>query len=99
MIRILDMLITGRELDYSITDIADQAGIGRATFYRMMNRLLKNKIIISTRKLGNMQLYRINAADPFVNEIISFYDRLLRINMQKYFNKQKSRKMKVAVSH
>ena len=44
-IKVMDMLITGRELDYSISDIAEQAGIGRATFYRMMDELLKNKII------------------------------------------------------
>ena len=59
-IRVLDMLITGRELDYSISDIAEQAEIGRATFYRMMDELLKNRIIKQTRKFGNIQLYKIN---------------------------------------
>ena len=69
-IRVLDMLITGRELDYSISDIAEQAGIGRATFYRMLDELLKNKIIIPTRKFGNIQLYKINLKNEFVKEIV-----------------------------
>ena len=32
MIRILDYLLIERELDFSITDMAENAGIGRATF-------------------------------------------------------------------
>src|SRR3989344_3449630 len=72
-IRVLDMLITGRELDYSISDIAEQAGIGRATFYRMMDELLKNKIIMQTRKFGNIQLYKLNQTNEFVTGIIKLY--------------------------
>lgn len=77
-IRILDMLITGRELDYSISDIAEQAGIGRATFYRMMDELLHSKVIIKTRKLGNMQLYRINVKNSYVKKLICFYDSIAK---------------------
>lgn len=87
-IRVLDMLITGRELDYSISDIAEQAGIGRATFYRMMDELLKNKIIKSTRKLGNMQLYKINMGNAFVKGIVKLYDHIAKVASEKEIKRQ-----------
>ncbi|MBN4049001.1 winged helix-turn-helix transcriptional regulator [archaeon AH-315-M20] len=88
-IRVLDMLITGRELDYSISDIAEQAGIGRATFYRMMDELLKNKIILVTRKFGNMQLYKINLNNEFVKGLVKLYDHITKIASDKEIKKQK----------
>ncbi len=87
-IRVLDMLITGRELDYSISDIAEQAGIGRATFYRMMDELLRNKIIIATRKFGNIQLYKINLNNEFVKGIVKLYDHVINIASEKELKRQ-----------
>ena len=88
-IRVLDMLITGRELDYSISDIAEQAGIGRATFYRMMDELLKNKIIIATRKFGNIQLYKINLNNEFVKGLVKLYDHITKVASEKEIKRQK----------
>jgi len=88
-IRVLDMLITGRELDYSISDIAEQAGIGRATFYRMMDELLKNKIIMQTRKFGNIQLYKLNQTNEFVKGIIKLYDHITQVASDKETTRQK----------
>lgn len=92
-IRVLDMLITGRELDYSISDIAEQAGIGRATFYRMMDELLKNKIITVTRKFGNIQLYKLNLNNEFVKGLVKLYDNVIKIASDKEVERQKERKV------
>ncbi len=88
-IKVLDMLITGRELDYSISDIAEQAGIGRATFYRMMDELLKNKIITTTRKFGNIQLYRINLENEFIKGLVKLYDHIAKVASEKEIQRQK----------
>lgn len=88
-IRVLDMLITGRELDYSISDIAEQAGIGRATFYRMMDELLKNKIIIPTRKFGNIQLYKLNLDNKFIKGLINLYDNITNVASEKEIKRQR----------
>ena len=45
-VRVLDVLITGRELDYCISDLSEEAGIGRATFYKMLNHMLKEKFTL-----------------------------------------------------
>lgn len=88
-IKVLDMLITGRELDYSISDIAQQSGIGRATFYRMMDELLKNKIILPTRKFGNIQLYKLNQKNEYIKGLVRLYDHITKIASEKEIKKQK----------
>lgn len=52
MIRVLDYLLTERELDFSITDIAANSGIGRATLYRIWDNLIKNEIILGYNRTG-----------------------------------------------
>ena len=89
-IRVLDMLITGRELDYSISDIAQEASIGRATFYRMIDDLLKNRLILQSRKLGNMQLYRINMQNEFIKGLVRLYDQVTSVASEKEIRRQKS---------
>ncbi|MBI2135615.1 winged helix-turn-helix transcriptional regulator [Candidatus Woesearchaeota archaeon] len=91
-IRVLDMLITGRELEYSISDIAEQAKIGRATFYRMIDELLKNKIILPAKKFGNMQLYRLNLDNEFIKALIKLYDNMTSLASDKEIKKQKLEK-------
>lgn len=90
-IKVLDMLITGRELDYSISDIAEQAGIGRATFYRMLDELLKNRIIAPTRKFGNMQLYRLNLQNEFVKGLVKLYDHITQVASEKEIKSQRQK--------
>lgn len=76
-VRVLDALITGRELEYSITDIAEAANIGRSTFYALMDSLIKDEVITLSRKFGNIQLYKINLANEIIQLLINFYDKLI----------------------
>jgi len=77
-VRILDALITGRELEYSITDISNQAKVSRATFYRLLNEMLKDKVIIPTNKYGTMQLYKLNQKNKNVKELVKLYDKIIK---------------------
>ena len=77
MIRILDYLLTERELDFSITDLAENAGIGRATLYRLWNSLIKNKIIIHTRNIGKAKLYKLNTANLKIRKLMEVYDMII----------------------
>jgi len=76
-IRVLEFFIEGRELDYSITDIAERAEIGRTTLFRIWEDLIKNKIIIPTRQIGNAKLYRLNIENPFVKKMIGVFDEII----------------------
>ena len=81
--RVLDYLLTERELDFSITDIAKNSRIGRATLYRIWDRLIKNKIIIHTRDIGKARLFKLNTDNPKIKKLIELDDMLIMGDLKK----------------
>lgn len=76
-IKVLEFLIEGRELDYSISDIAEGAEIGRTTLFRIWKDLIDLKIIKHTRDIGNARLYKLNIENPFVKRMVELFDTLV----------------------
>jgi len=76
-IRVLEFLIEGRELDYSISDIAEGAEIGRTTLFRIWEDLIKVKVILPTRQIGNAKLFRLNQSNPLVKKMIELFDEVI----------------------
>jgi len=76
-IKVLEFLIEGRELDYSITDIAEGAGIGRTTLFRIWEDLVKLEIVKHSRNIGNAKLYKLNLSNPFVKKMVETFDTLV----------------------
>ena len=95
-IKILDFLLTERELDFSISDMARNAGIGRATLYRIWEQLIKNEIITPTRILGKSKLYKLNARNPKIKKLMEIDDMLVLDELRNKAEKQK-RKIEVTV--
>ena len=84
MIKVMDYLITERELDFSITDMAENAGIGRATLYRLWDDLIKNEIIFHTRDIGKAKLFKLNTANTKMKKLIEIYDMLVIEELKKH---------------
>jgi len=82
-IRVLEYLLEGRELDHSIGDIAEGAGINRVTLFRMWNDLEKSKIIVHTRDIGNAKLYKLNANNYYVLVLIDLFDKIINADLKK----------------
>ena len=76
-IRVLEFLIEGRELDYSISDIAEGAKIGRTTLFRIFDDLLKTKMIIFTREIGNAKLFKLNLNNLFIKRLVQLFDEVI----------------------
>jgi len=76
-IKVLDFLIKGRELDYSVSDIAEGAGIGRTTLFRIWNDFVELGIVKPTRVIGNAKLYKLNMENAFVKKMIDLFDTLV----------------------
>ncbi len=76
-IRVLDFLLTERNIDFSITDMAKNSKIGRATLYRIWKDLLKNKLIVKTREIGKAKLYKFNTENSFVKKLIELDNSLI----------------------
>ena len=77
-IRVLDYLLTERDLDFSLTDIALEANIGRATLYRILENLIKYKIIVPTRIIGKAKLYKLNNENKVIKKLIEIDDMLVK---------------------
>ena len=84
MIKVMDYLITERELDFSITDMAENAGIGRATLYRIWDSLIKNEIIVHTRDIGKAKLFKLNTGNQKIKKLIEIYDMLTLEELKKH---------------
>ena len=76
-IRVLEYLLEGRELDHSIGDIAEGAGINRVTLFRMWDKILKSKIVIHTRNIGNAKLYKLNMKNSRVKVLTDLFDKVI----------------------
>ncbi len=83
VINVLDYLLTERELDFSITDIAKNARIGRATLYRIWDTLIDNTIIIPTRTIGKAKLFTLNVKNPKIKKLIEIHDMLVLEELRK----------------
>jgi len=86
-IRVMDYLLTERDLDFSITDIAKNSGIGRTTLYRIWDGLVKNKIIIPTRTIGKAKLYKLNVGNDKIKNLIEIDDKLMIEDLKKHSKK------------
>ena len=88
-IRVLDYLLTERDLDFSITDMAKNAGIGRTSLYRVWDNLIKNRIIVHTRIIGKAKLYKLNKDNFVIKKLIEIDDKLIMEDLKIRSEKQK----------
>ena len=95
VIRVLDFLIEGRGLDYSLTDIAENANIGWTTLHRIWDKLLKLGIVKPTREIGRAKLFKLNEENVAVKQLIKVYDTLLYQESEKYLSKKMELKISV----
>jgi hypothetical protein len=84
MMKVMDYLITERGLDFSITDMAENARIGRATLYRLWDDLIRNEIILHTRDIGKAKLFKLNTENAKIQKLIEIYDMLTIEELKKH---------------
>ncbi len=74
--RVLQYLIEGREVDYTLTDMLN-AGVSWGTLNDLLPKLAELGIVVKTRKIGRATLYKINQKNSFAQQLIALYDGLL----------------------
>jgi len=87
-IRLLEFLIEGRFFDYTLTDIAEKSEVSWRTLYRIWPNFVKNKIVVVTREIGRIKLYKLNVENSAVMKLVELFDNLLDHNMDKKFEKK-----------
>ncbi|NQV40016.1 MAG: hypothetical protein HQ505_05695 [Nitrosopumilus sp.] len=58
--KILDFLVTFQDYDYSISDIAENSGVGFKTTLEIVKELEDHQTIVNTRNVGRALMYRLN---------------------------------------
>ncbi len=81
-IRLLDFLLTAREFDYTLTDLAKKAGISWSTLHRILPPFIAHQVVTETRQVGRAKLYTLNLRNPVVLKLIETYDTLLLQQLQ-----------------
>jgi len=79
IIKVLDFLITFADFDYPLTEIARNSGVGYSSLQIIWGNLVKNNIVIKTRRVGKSDLYKLNTDNPAVKQLIEL-DWKLTIN-------------------
>jgi len=82
-IKVLDFLISGFGFDYSMTEVARGAGVGWSAFTNVWEKLLKRKIVVLTRNIGNARLFTLNKENDFVKKIVKLDWELTKMEIDK----------------
>lgn len=88
-VRILNYMIQVRGLDFSMSDIARNSSVGWATLSRIWKEFVELKIVTLTRQVGKAKLYKLNEENPAVIKLVDVYKKLLVLETNRYFSKQK----------
>ncbi len=89
LIRVLDFLILGRDMDYSMTEICKNAGVGWTAFSEIWPHLVEKEIVVFTRKIGNAKLFKLNTKNHWVKELRRMDTVITKMETEKFLSKHK----------
>jgi len=70
IIKVLDFLITFQLFDYPLTEISKKSRVSYSTLQTFWEKLERNRIVIKTRRVGKSDLYKLNTANPAIQQLI-----------------------------
>jgi len=76
--KVLDFLITFQLFDYPLTEIAKNSGVSYSTLQTFWDKLVKNRIVVKTRRIGKSDLYKLNTANPAIKQLIKLDWNLIK---------------------
>lgn len=74
--KILDVLWEYQDIDLTLTDIANEAGVHYTTLMRVLPVLEDLRMVTMTRQVGNAKLYQINKEEILVKRLVRFLNTL-----------------------
>jgi len=70
--KLLDFLADHPDHDYTIADLVKKTGVSKPTIYKILPKLLKENLVVVTRKVGKAKLYKLNTENELVKLILKF---------------------------
>lgn len=68
-VQILSALLSERDRDLNVTDVARLAGVSRSTVYDHLEELQELHLVVNTREVGGAPMYQINNDSQIVQRI------------------------------
>lgn len=87
--KVLEYFVECNALDVAISDIIEEYNLNKATTYNLINKLLSQKIIIPTKKVGNTQLYRLNKENHISQILMNIMNDSIARVAEEYRKKEK----------
>lgn len=81
--RLFDFLLTFDEFDYSLTEIAENAGVGYSTLQLLWPNVEQKELVTCTRKVGKSNMFMLNKKNPVVQELMKLQWEIARSEMGK----------------
>ncbi len=89
LFKIADFLLENKGADFTKKDIAEGAGISRASLFNYWDVLERHGIVRVTRKFGKTKLFTLNAKGTITQRIIALEKALIMEAMSKSLAKKK----------
>jgi len=70
VIKVLDFLITFQLFDYPLTEIARNSGVSYSSLLAFWDKLVRNNIVVKTRRVGKSDLFKLNTQNPAVKNLM-----------------------------
>ncbi|MAE49345.1 hypothetical protein CMI48_00805 [Candidatus Pacearchaeota archaeon] len=70
VMKVLDFLLTFADFDYPLTEIAANSGVSYSTLQTFWERLVRNGIVVKTRRVGKSDLFKLNTENPAVQQLV-----------------------------
>ncbi|MBI2147669.1 hypothetical protein HYU19_04290 [Candidatus Woesearchaeota archaeon] len=83
LFKIMDFLVDNKGLDFTKEQIADGAGLSRASVFNYWPELESRGILKATRKEGKTTYYTLNSANPLTKRILELEMTLIQQTMEK----------------
>jgi len=88
-VKVLDFLLTFRDYDYSLSDIAKNSNVGWTTLHQFFPKLVKQGIVKETRRIGRAKLYKLDTNSELVKNLIKTDDAITKFFIEKEIEKGK----------
>ena len=70
--KILDFMADHPDYDYTITELAEKTGVSKPTIYKVIRNLVREGLVVVSRKIGRSKLYKLNTRNEIIKTILKF---------------------------
>lgn len=88
LVRILNFLILGKDFDYSMTEIAEGAGVGWTSFVRAWKTIVSKNAVVPTRVIGKAKLFKLNTNDPTIKKLVKLHWEIIKAETNKHLKEE-----------